>query len=504
MSIFLFIISQQKINMKRIIICIFCIGLLACNKVENRKSINQQPCIFPNYVGVTMPRNIAPPTFTVKNVNKVYAEFIFNGEKQFSCIGNSTQGISIPIKKWKKLTQKAKNSTIKVIVCTKHKNENFWKEYLPFDISIADETIDEYITYRLIKPGYELWDRMGIYQRNVTNYDEKAIFENRQQESNTGRGCINCHSFCEYNADTFMFHARFINPGTTIAINDEVTHLDLKTKITQNGTYPKWHPSARYIAYALCNTSQAFHVYDPNRISVYDTKSDLMIYDVQKKEVIVDKRFLDSPEFETFPSWSPDGKWLYFSSAKPKGNLPANNDKMKYGIYRVAFDHINANLGDSIECIIHPDSTNKTQLFARISPDGRYLLYTEADYGTFPIWHHEADLKMLDLKSRQNIDTKILNSTSVESYHSWSSNGRWIVFSSRRIDGLYTRLYLAYFDKNGQFHKPFVLPQKSADFDFERMYSYNIPEFTKGATKMPSYKIEKAVKSQPIPSKLRK
>ena len=229
-----------------------------------------------------------------------------------------------------------------------------------------------------------------------------------------------------------------------------------------------------------------------------------MIYDVQKKEVIVDKRFLDSPEFETFPSWSPDGKWLYFSSAKPKGNLPANNDKMKYGIYRVAFDHINANLGDSIECIIHPDSTNKTQLFARISPDGRYLLYTEADYGTFPIWHHEADLKMLDLKSRQNIDTKILNSTSVESYHSWSSNGRWIVFSSRRIDGLYTRLYLAYFDKNGQFHKPFVLPQKSADFDFERMYSYNIPEFTKGATKMPSYKIEKAVKSQPIPSKLRK
>lgn len=490
--------------MKRIIICIFCIGLLACNKVENRKSINQQPCIFPDYVGVTMPRNIAPPTFTVKNVNKVYAEFIFNGEKQFSCIGNSTQGISIPIKKWKKLTQKAKNSTIKVIVCTKHKNENFWKEYLPFDISIADETIDEYITYRLIKPGYELWDRMGIYQRNITNYDEKAIFENRQQESNIGRGCINCHSFCEYNADTFMFHARFINPGTTIAINDEVTHLDLKTKITQNGTYPKWHPSARYIAFALCNTSQAFHVYDPNRISVYDTKSDLMIYDVQKKEVIVDKRFLDSPEFETFPSWSPDGKWLYFSSAKPKGNLPANNDKMKYGIYRIAFDYTTANFGDSIECIINSDSTNKTQLFARISPDNRYLLYTEADYGTFPIWHHEADLKMLDLKSRQNIDTKILNSTSVESYHSWSSNGRWIVFSSRRIDGLYTRLYLAYFDKNGQFHKPFVLPQKSADFDFERMYSYNIPEFTKGATKMPSYKIEKAVKSQPIPSKLRK
>ncbi|MBO7255504.1 MAG: PD40 domain-containing protein [Paludibacteraceae bacterium] len=490
--------------MRKFIICIFGIILFACSKVDNRVKINQQPSIFPDYIGVTMPQNIAPPTFTVKNVDKIYAEFIFNGEIQFSCTGNSKRGISIPIRKWENLAKKAKNSIITVVVCTKEKDEDFWKEYLPFSISIASELIDGYITYRLIKPGYELWDRMGIYQRNITNYDEKAIFENRQQESKNGRGCINCHSFCEYNADTFMFHARFINPGTTIAINDEIKHLDLKTEITQNGTYPKWHPSARYIAYALCSTSQAFHVYNPNRISVYDTKSDLMIYDVQKKEVIVDNRFVNSSQLETFPSWSPDGKWLYFSSAMQVGNLPHDNDKIKYGIYRVSFNQETANLGDSIECIISPDSTNKTQLFARISPDNRYLLYTEADYGTFPIWHHEADLKMLDLESRQNVDTKILNSPSVESYHSWSSNGRWIVFSSRRTDRLYTRLYLAYFDENGHFHKPFLLPQKNANFDFERMYSYNIPEFTKGATKIPSYKIEKAVKSQPISSKLRK
>ena len=248
--------------MRKFIICIFGIILFACSKVDNRVKINQQPSIFPDYIGVTMPQNIAPPTFTVKNVDKIYAEFIFNGEIQFSCSGNSEKGISIPIRKWENLAKKAKNSIITLVVCTKEKDEDFWKEYLPFSISIASELIDGYITYRLIKPGYELWDRMGIYQRNITNYDEKAIFENRQQESKNGRGCINCHSFCEYNADTFMFHARFINPGTTIAINDEIKHLDLKTEITQNGTYPKWHPSARYIAYALCSTSQAFHVYN--------------------------------------------------------------------------------------------------------------------------------------------------------------------------------------------------------------------------------------------------
>lgn len=490
--------------MKKFSLYLLCIGLLACNKIENRKETGQQPPIFPDYIGVTIPKNMAPPTFTIKNVDAVYAEFFFEGELQFSAKGNSIDGINIPQKKWQTLTRKAQGASIEIVVCSKQKGETFWNEYLPFTITIANEPIDGFLTYRLIKPGYELWDKMGIYQRELSSYKEKAIFENQQQQSETGRGCVNCHSFCEYNADTLMFHARFINPGTTIVMNDEVTHLNLKTEITQNGTYPKWHPSARYIAFALCNTSQAFHMYDRNRISVYDTKSDLMIYDVQKHEVITDKRFLNSPQFETFPTWSPDGKFLYFSSAQPVSDLPLNNDKMKYGIYRVSFDEKTAELGDSIECIINPDSTCKTQLFARISPDNRYLLYTEADYGTFPIWHQEADLKMFDLETRKPIDVGILNSESVESYHSWSSNGRWIVFSSRRENGLYTRLYIAYFDKNGHFHKPFALPQKTTDFDSDRMYSYNIPEFTKGATKIPPYKIEKATKKSPEASTLRK
>lgn len=483
---------------------VFALLLSACGDIDNKKPIDKLPTIFPDYIGVTVPSNIAPLTFTVQGADEVYAEFFLRGEKQFSAKGNEKKGVKISSKEWKNLLVLAKGSSVEVVVFSKKESEEVWTEYLPFSFFIAEEMVDSHITYRLIKPGYELWDRMGIYQRDVTSYDEKAIFKNSQQESDKGRGCVNCHSFCEYNPDTFMFHARMINAGTAIIKGDELVHLDLKTDLTQNGTYPKWHPSSRYIAYALCNTMQAFHAFDKNRISVYDTKSDLMIYDVQKKEVIVDKRFLNSPEFETFPSWSPDGKWLYFSSAKPAGELPSNNDKMKYSIFRVAFDENTALLGDSVECIIDAEVTGKTQLFARISPDGKYLLYTEADYGTFPIWHHEAELRMIDLQTRECVNVDILNSSSVESYHSWSSNGRWIVFSSRRIDGLYTRLYLAYFDEKGNFHKPFLLPQNSADFDLLRMQSYNIPEFTKGATKTPSRKIEKLLKGGTTPSKLRK
>ena len=72
------------------------------------------------------------------------------------------------------------------------------------------------------------------------------------------------------------------------------------------------------------------------------------------------------------------------------------------------------------------------------------------------------------------------NSTSVESYHSWSSNSRWVVFSSRRMDGLYTRPYIAYVDADGRISKPFVVPQKKGNFYSNFMNSYNIPEFVKG------------------------
>ena len=73
-----------------------------------------------------------------------------------------------------------------------------------------------------------------------------------------------------------------------------------------------------------------------------------------------------------------------------------------------------------------------------------------------------------------------VNSDDVESYHSWSSNSRWLVFSSRRIDGLYTRPYLVHIDENGKTGKPFVLPQEDPDFYSRFMFSYNIPEFVKG------------------------
>ena len=117
-------------------------------------------------------------------------------------------------------------------------------------------------------------------------------------------------------------------------------------------------------------------------------------------------------------------------------------------------------------------------------------MVTLSNHATFPIWHQEADLWMLDMQEGNKlIRLDTLNSSSVESYHSWSNNGRWIVFSSRRMDGLYTRPYIAYVGVDGTVGKPFILPQSRGDFYNECMNSFNIPELVKGKVDVNRYQL---------------
>ena len=83
----------------------------------------------------------------------------------------------------------------------------------------------------------------------------------------------------------------------------------------------------------------------------------------------------------------------------------------------------------------------------------------------------------MDLTNDSVRNLNEINSPDVESYHSWNSTGRWILFTSRRDDGGFTRLYIAYFDKNGNAHKPFELPQQNPQFYRQFYKSYNVPEF---------------------------
>ena len=123
---------------------------------------------------------------------------------------------------------------------------------------------------------------------------------------------------------------------------------------------------------------------------------------------------------------------------------------------------------------------NASASFLKVSPDNRYLLFTIADYGTFPIWHKEANLQLLDLNTKRINPLHIVNSERSDTYHSWSSNSRWIAFASKRIDGQYGRIYFSHIDQEMNATKPFVLPQADPEHDDINLKSYNIPELSNG------------------------
>jgi hypothetical protein len=140
----------------------------------------------------------------------------------------------------------------------------------------------------------------------------------------------------------------------------------------------------------------------------------------------------------------------------------------------------------------------------RVSPDGRYLLFAKAEFGCFHVWHSDADIFLMDLKTREVSELPTVNSPRSESYPTWSSNGRWIMVDSRRDDGNYTRPFIAYFDKNGKAHKAFEVPQKDPNFYTFFLRSFNRPEFMVEPVKVTPQEFAKKAKEDAVKAKFAK
>ena len=444
-------------------------------------TVDETPEIFPDYKEVTVPVNIAPLNFMVEGARRIQAVVSVDGNEQTRLSGKDGI-ISIPLKKWRSLMGQTAGGNLQIQVSVWSDQYPDGVAYSPFSVNVAEDEIDPWISYRLIEPGYEGWSQVGIFQRDMSSFDEEAIVTNHPSVST----CLICHTYPSYSAESMMFHARGPKGGTVIYRNGKLEKIDFKNiGPKMNVTYPAWHPEGRYLAFS--STTTYLGCYDQGRqpVEVYDIVSDLLVYDIESGEVLTDQRFLTEDPVETFPTWSPDGGYLYYS-VSPKKNLPDEADQMKYSICKVSFDKSSGTFGDDIQMVYDCESGSGSATFPRISPDGRYLLYTWSEFGTFPIWHTVADLKMIDLVTGQPADVSVWNDAAeADGYHSWSSNGRWVIFGTRRIDGRYTRLFIAHLDAEGKPHKPFLLPQENPLHNTWRLRSYNLPEFTSAKVDLP-------------------
>lgn len=460
-----------------LIVVAVCWGGCTVSIPQAQQVLDEFPPIYPDYVGVTVPVNIAPLRFMVNEpVEDAVAVLTCQGEEW---VERADDGhFLFSSNEWKRYLEKAANDSLSIKVYVKKAGE--WVGYRSFGIHVTMDMIDEYLAYRLIPPGYEQWHHMGLYQRNLSSYDEKAIMDNQQTDHN----CMNCHSFRSQSPDDMLFHMRSSYGGTYVWTKGVLEKLDGKVSdAIQSLVYPYWHPSGDYVAFSTNQTKQMFHMADKNRIEVFDVASDVLVYDVKNHRVITDSLLFSKQAFETFPSFSPDGKTMYFCSSMAQ-NMPIDYKKVKYNICSISFDALTGRFGSQVDTLFSVEKSGETGTFPRVSPDGRFLAFTKADYGNFTIWHKEADLFLIDLNTKEIKDLEALNSVEAESYHAWSSNGRWLVFASRRDDGLYSRPYIAYIDEQGTAHKPFVVPQASPEHYLDGMKSYNVPEFITGPVEL--------------------
>ena len=465
------------------------ISLVSCSGIPDEfAETKESPEIFPDITDVTVPVNIAPLNFRLTgSPDRIIG--VIEGREGILKV-KAREKVIIPLRKWHAMLDKNAGNELLVTVYSKEGDK--WSKHLPFRIFIKETPVDPYLVYRLIAPGYETWSRMGIYQRNITNFDEDPVIDNRLLTGN----CMNCHSFSRNNPEQMLFHLRGKIGGTILATNGSVVKLDTRRKETiSNCVYPYWHPSGKYIAFSVNNISQVFHSVKEKRVEVMDSKSDLVVYDTEANKLITGNIVSSEESFETFPVFSADGNTLFFCSAK-KGTIPVDYNKIRYSLCKISFDPSAGTFGNLVDTLISSCATGKSISFPRASHDGRHLMFTISDYGNFTIWHKEADLCLLDLTDGTYHPLDPVNSDETESYHSWSSGSQWFVFSSRRTDGLYTRPYISWLDENGEATKPFLLPQKDPDYYENSLFSFNVPEFVTGRIRYNGRNMLRAIGSE--------
>jgi len=466
-------------NRKPIVIGVFCAVIILSGLwiifsppkvVGEGTQIAREPNISPDYSRLVIPCNIAPLNFRILEEGQGYCVRIHSDSGPAIEIASKTGRIRIPLRRWRTLLDANKGRALFVDVYVRNA-ENDWLQFQRIVNTIADEDIGRTLVYRFMKPVYNKWNDMGIFQRDLTDFDVSPVMQGRS----FGKGCLNCHSFAGSTSDTMTICLRSQTYGsnTLLARNGDVH------KIGTKWGYTAWHPSGRLAVYSINKVRQFFHAGGMEVRDVVDLDSALLCYHLDSQKVTCPEELADKGRLETYPAWSPDGRTLYFCSApilwQDRDTVPPKSyDKVKYDLWRIAYD-IETDQWGTAETVLSADETGLSVMLPRISPDGRFLLFCMCRYGCFPIYQPSSDLYLMDLATGdyRRLD---VNSSYSESWHSWSGNSRWIAFSSKRQGGTLTRTFLSYVDATGQVHKPFVLPQEDPEYYDSLVETFSVPE----------------------------
>ncbi|HEX4308802.1 MAG TPA: tetratricopeptide repeat protein [Acidobacteriaceae bacterium] len=185
----------------------------------------------------------------------------------------------------------------------------------------------------------------------------------------------------------------------------------------------------------------------------------------------------DDPNYvQTSAFWSPDGKYLVYSRAVAKdpyapgqtastyANDP-NETQIQYDLVRIPF---NDGKGGTPERVVGASENGFSNNFPKVSPDGKWIVFVECKNGLLM----RPDSKLTIVPFEGGVARPLASNLPVmNSWHTFSPNGRWLAFSSKS-PSLYTELYLTHIDADGN-ASPAILVENATASN----RAVNIPEF---------------------------
>jgi tetratricopeptide (TPR) repeat protein len=307
--------------------------------------------------------------------------------------------------------------------------------------------------------------------------------------------CANCHSFSrngliamdiDYANDKGSYIIATLKDTVNLSIDKIITWCDYKREdgTPTYGLLSQISPNGRYILSTVKDRS-VFVAIDNLEFSqlFFPIKGIIAVYDRNARRFYELPGASDTKYVQSNPNWSPDGREVLFTRTdrymtsrieKSESVLLDVNDvkefttkqkEFKFSIFRIPFNEGKGGLAVPVD---GASGNNMSNFFARYSPDGKWIVFCKAE--NFMLLQRDSKLFIMPAGGGTPRLMKC-NTDKMNSWHSWSPNSKWLVFSSK-TRGPYTQLYLTHIDENGNDSPPVFLENMA----FETRAA-NIPEF---------------------------
>lgn len=398
-------------NFTGFLICCLAV-LFSCKSADEEEKVKDLPSLFPDYVNVSVPYNIAPLNFLLKDCSGQIEVRLSSSSSDYTFIGNEGK-IRFPQNEWAELLKKEKGGVIKVNV--KAQKDGKWIVYPSFKWEIKAEAIDDYIIYSKEVPGNVPNLNKSLTRREMASFSEKEIHKEQP-----------------------FFYAKF---------PEKVSFRGKK-----RGNFGVYVMDSLFVSY--------ISVFPDKRRENIGLHSSVLLADFSNEQYKVLPDSISSGGEISFVDLSFDSRKLFYCVSSGSVD-PDSILSLKYDLMCRDINPADLSVSEKLDTLVNLPAVSVS--YPSSSPYGNYIAYTVSEFGASSEWHDDSDMRLMNLHTGTIDSLKVVNSAEkADIVRGWSSNGRWLMFSSKRDDGFYERVYFSYIDSTGTAHKPFMLPQEDA------------------------------------------